>query len=173
MNMSCFLYSVLIALPVFTAYLCFRNVFISFWHSKKITNSTHTKHTKWMRKTEERRKRSEEGRKETWKEDREQIMRGSGKKAESAASVNWPFPEPADLWDVLLHLEILSLHFAQLSSFTHSRQVSPRYGDVFQFRWAWALASPSGKSQFFFFLSWQSCGFQEMILWGPKAVVGF
>lgn len=41
-----------------------------------------------MRKTEERRKRSEEGRKETWKEDREQIMRGSGKKAESAASVN-------------------------------------------------------------------------------------
>ena len=34
--MSCFLYSVLIALPVFTAYLCFRNVFISFWHSKKL-----------------------------------------------------------------------------------------------------------------------------------------
>ena len=29
-NMSCFLYSVLIALPVFTAYRYFRSVFISF-----------------------------------------------------------------------------------------------------------------------------------------------
>lgn len=85
-NMSYFLYSVLIVLLVFTAYMYFINVFIFFWHLIKLQMVLTQKHTKWVekrkggregRRKERSKKGKEEEREEKWKEDREEVMRGN------------------------------------------------------------------------------------------------
>ena len=90
--MSCFLDSVLIALPVFTAYRCFRNVSISFWHSTKLqvvlTQST---------QSDRRQKKGREGGREGGNVEGRQGANNEGKRRTQSLQLVWTDPAQSTL----------------------------------------------------------------------------
>ena len=77
--MSYFLYSMLIVLLVFTAYMYFINVFYILFTFNKIANGTHTKAHKVSE--EDKRKKGREGGKEEGRKEERKERRKKGKKS--------------------------------------------------------------------------------------------